>query len=586
MKVFGRILALLTPQERRRGMLVLAAAIVMAVVDTLGVASVMPFLAVLGNSGMIESNVWLARLYHLGGFASREDFLFALGLLALSMVLVAALVRTAGQYAILRYVNMRRYSISLRMMKGYLGQPYIFFVGRNSADLTSRMLSDVDGAVEICLSQVLQIVAYSLVIVMLIALLVAIDPVLVAVAFSIIAGFYLILYFSGLQSMRHAGRDRRQANHERFTITAEVFSDIKSVKLYGCEGTFLERFQAATLRFARHKALMSIFGLLPRYFLEAVSFGSVLVLALVLMRSHGDLGAVLPIMGVYAFAGYRLLPAVQTVYQGFIDLRFHLPAIEAIGADLQLVESIRRDADTDEILPLRQTIKFDDVAYCYPGAPRPVFSNLNFEIRVGETIGLVGPTGVGKTTAVDLLLGLLWPSQGRILIDGVALTDENHRAWQKNLGYVPQTILLADASIAENIAFGIPPEAIDRSAVEHAAKLANIHDFIVSELPKGYDTAVGERGVRLSGGQCQRIGIARALYRDPPVLVFDEATSALDTVTEAAVMEAINALQGQKTMIIIAHREATVRKCDRIFQFRKGAITGVNIENEQVRSSE
>lgn len=585
MKVFGRILALLTPQERRRGMLVLAAAIVMAVVDTLGVASVMPFLAVLGNPGMVESNAWLARLYQLGGFASREDFLFALGLLALSMVLFAALVRTAGQYAILRYVNMRRYSISLRMMKGYLGQPYIFFIGRNSADLTSRMLSDVDSAVENCLTQTLQIVAYSLVIVMLIALLVAIDPLLVAIAFSIIGGFYVAFYFSGQRSLRQAGRDRRQANRERFTTTAEVFGDIKSVKLYGCEDVFLNRFQTATLRFARHKALTDIFGLLPRYFLEAVSFGSVLVLALVLMRSHGDIGAVLPIMGVYAFAGYRLLPAVQTVYQGFIDLRFHLPAIEAIGADLQLAENIRHDANPDKVLPLRRSIKFDDVAYCYPGAPRPVFSNLDLEIHIGETVGFVGPTGAGKTTAVDLLLGLLRPSQGRILIDGVALTDDNHRAWQKNLGYVPQMILLADTSIAENIAFGIPPEAIDRNAVEHAARLANIHDFIVNELPEGYDSAVGERGVRLSGGQRQRIGIARALYRDPPVLVFDEATSALDMTTEAAVMEAINALQGQKTMIIIAHREATVRECDRIFQFKQGTITSANIENERVRPS-
>jgi ABC-type multidrug transport system fused ATPase/permease subunit len=252
-------------------------------------------------------------------------------------------------------------------------------------------------------------------------------------------------------------------------------------------------------------------------------------------------------------------------------MRASAAAVEAVIGDLKGQPPPLASAPRP--LPFREAIRFDDVTYQYPGATRPALRGADLAIPAGTAVGFIGATGAGKSTAVDLFLGLLVPTQGRILIDGVPLAADNRREWQANLGYVPQAIFLADATVAENIAFGVPAADIDRAAVERAARMANIHDFVVTALPNGYDTAVGERGIRLSGGQRQRIGIARALYRDPPVLVFDEATSALDSTTEAAVMEAVGALHGRKTMIIVAHRLSTTRGCDRIFTFVDGTVS-------------
>ena len=252
-------------------------------------------------------------------------------------------------------------------------------------------------------------------------------------------------------------------------------------------------------------------------------------------------------------------------------IKFNTAAVEAVLDDLK-VQAVPLSGPAAPI-PFRHSIRLENVSYRYPSARKPSLSGFDVEIAAGAAIGFIGATGAGKTTAVDLILGLLMPSSGRMLVDGVPITADNRRGWQANIGYVPQAIFLADASVAQNIAFGVPPAEIDQAAVERAARAANIHDFVVSGLPQGYQTEVGERGVRLSGGQRQRIGIARALYRDPPVLVFDEATSALDNATEAAVMEALGRLHGEKTIIIVAHRLSTTRDCDRIFTFAGGVVS-------------
>jgi ATP-binding cassette, subfamily B, bacterial PglK len=566
------ILALLTPQERRRGLLVLLIAVVMALVDTVGVASIMPFLAVLGNPGIVETNAYLGALYRFGGFASRDDFLFALGVAALAIVLVAALTRAAGQYAMLRFANMRRYALSRRLLKGYLGQPYAFFLNRNTADLKKRMLSDIDTAVDACLTTLVQMVAVGLVAVLLVALLIAVDPLIAAIVLAIVGGFYTAVYIVNRQLIGRLGRDRSLANRQRFTVAAEALGGIKEVKLFGREAAFDARFAGPALRFARHKATADAISLLPRYLIEAIAFGGALALALVLMRTLQDLGAVLPILGLYAFAGYRLLPAAQQLYAGVTRLRFGLPMAHTVVEDLLACQSSGALLDTGPALPLRESIRFEHVTFRYPGAALPALDRLQLEIRSGMSVGIVGKTGAGKTTVVDLLLGLLEPTEGHILIDGVPLNDANRRNWQRSIGYVPQSIFLADASVAANIAFGIAPEAIDAEAVERAARIANVHDFVAGELPSGYDTVIGERGVRLSGGQRQRVGIARALYHDPPVLVFDEATSALDNTTETAVMEAVSRLRQDRTIIIIAHRLTSVRDCDEIILLEHGKV--------------
>jgi len=306
---------------------------------------------------------------------------------------------------------------------------------------------------------------------------------------------------------------------------------------------------------------------------------------LYLMAQSGSFASALPIIALYAFAGYRLMPALQQIYGALTSLRFAGPALDALHQDLMSLQPAGPNTQ-QPAMPLTQAITLNNIVYRYPNAATPTLKSISLSIPAKSTVGLVGTTGSGKTTTVDLILGLLDAQEGTLAIDGQPITDHNKRAWQRAIGYVPQQIYLADDSVAANIAFGIEPEQIDLAAVERAAKIANLHEFVISDLPQGYATTVGERGVRLSGGQRQRIGIARALYHNPQVLILDEATSALDNLTEQAVMEAVHNLGHEITIILIAHRLSTVRECDQIFLLEKGELKGSGIYDELTASSQ
>jgi ABC-type multidrug transport system fused ATPase/permease subunit len=325
---------------------------------------------------------------------------------------------------------------------------------------------------------------------------------------------------------------------------------------------------------------------MPRFVLEAIAFGGMLSVVLYLMARSGSFVSALPIIALYVFAGYRLMPALQQIYAGLVRLRFAGPALDALHADLMsLKPADATDADTEAML-LRQAIKLANIQFGYPNAKEPALKGINLNIPANGTIGLVGATGSGKTTTVDIILGLLEPHEGTLTVDEKVINASNLRQWQKAIGYVPQQIYLADDSVAANIAFGVEPSRIDQAAVEHAAQIANLHDFVVNELPEGYATAVGERGVRLSGGQRQRIGIARALYHKPQVLILDEATSALDSLTEQAVMDAVSNLGNEITIILIAHRLSTVRQCDQIYLLDKGKVKAQGTYDQLMRNDD
>ena len=566
---------LLSPRERQTGTVVLAMMLFLALLETAGVASVMPFLAVLGNPELVETQPALAWLYERGGFESVDRFLFALGVGAFAMVVGSALFRILTTYAINRWTQMRRYSIGERLLATYLRQPYEFFLNRNSADLSKSILSEADELVGKVFHPLMNLVAYSLVAGGLVGFLIWLNPVLAGLVALTVGGAYGLIYLGVRGVLGRMGADRVTANRERFTAASEAFGGIKDLKLLGREEAYLKRFRGPASRFARYQSIAATLSTVPKYLIEAVGFGGVLLLALALLGSNGDLGSVLPVLGVYTFAGYRLLPSAQQIFQGLSNLRFGLPAVDDVWRELRLGAD-KHGAAKSKSKPLSPTgsIRFEGVHFTYPGAPGSAIKGVDIEILAGTSVALVGQTGAGKTTVVDLLLGLLSPTAGQITVDGVPLADDNLRTWQSSLGYVPQTIYLADATVAENIAFGVPPEAIDREAVNRAARLAAIHDFVEEELPDGYDTEVGERGVRLSGGQRQRLGIARALYHDPTVLVLDEATSALDNATERAIMAAVDALAGAKTVVMIAHRLSTVEGVGKIIVLRDGSVVG------------
>jgi ABC-type multidrug transport system fused ATPase/permease subunit len=329
---------------------------------------------------------------------------------------------------------------------------------------------------------------------------------------------------------------------------------------------------------------------LPRLVLETLAFGGILALVLYLMATQGNVAAILPIVGLYAFAGYRLLPAFKALFKSLAILRFHTATVQVI--DREVTENRAGLKEKHPLTEFRtpllfsQAVELREVTFSYPTSKRPALQHVSVVIPHRHSVAFVGPTGAGKTTLVDILLGLFTPQSGCLMVDGIPIRGENLLGWRHILGYVPQQIYLCDDTVTRNIAFGIPDEQIDPAAVEGAARIANVHDFIVKDLPRGYETLIGERGVRLSGGQRQRIGIARALYHDPDVLIFDEATSSLDGITENVVLEAINNMARTKTLIMIAHRLSTVESCDVIYLLDLGHVVGRGTYDELVASNE
>lgn len=378
-----------------------------------------------------------------------------------------------------------------------------------------------------------------------------------------------------------------EANARRFKIASEAFGGIKAVKLMGSEDTFVQRYSAYSFQYAKHNATAEVLSALPLYALETVAFGGIILIVLYLLATRGDLAQVLPLAGLFTFAGYRMMPAMQQIYSGAIQLRFNLAVLDTLHEALQVgvATTERRDSRDIEPLPFKDKLELHAITFRYPRTAEPVIRDLSLTIKAGSSVAFAGKTGSGKTTISDIILGLLPVDGGSMRVDGVEIGSENLRRWQRNLGYVPQDIYLQDDTIAANIAFGMADKEVDMAAVERAARIANIHDFIVGELPQGYESMIGERGVRLSGGERQRVGIARALYHDPAVLVLDEATSALDGATERMVFAAIENIARVKTLIIIAHRLTTVRKCDVVYVIDDGRIIARGTYGELMESN-
>jgi len=463
----------------------------------------------------------------------------------------------------------------LRVIRMYLRQPYSFFLNRNSSRLMLNATGEVEGVVNGVVIPVLQGVTKAAVAACIALLVIVVDPILALSFMGVVGGAYTLAFLLVKGRVADLGKKSQIANATRFRQAAEAFGSIKDLKLLGRESYYLDRFAAASAGYGHNMALQGTIAQAPRYLMEAIAFGSLVGLVLYLLAAKHDLGTVLPVLVLYAFTGYRLMPAFQGIFQNLTTVRFNWPSVELIASEMQNLERHELDRlplHSEGVMSFRQEIVLENVSFTYPTATEPVVCDLSLRIAKDTTIGLVGATGGGKTTIVDLILGLLSPTSGRLVIDSVPIDADNVRTWQANIGYVPQQVYLSDATIAMNVAFGLPESEIDLDKVEAASRAAQLHEFVMNELPAGYQTEVGERGIRLSGGQRQRIAIARALYRDPNVLVLDEATSALDGITEDAVVDAIKRLSHQKTIVTIAHRLSTVVNCDVIYVLEGGRI--------------
>ncbi|MDR5891927.1 ABC transporter ATP-binding protein [Halomonas mongoliensis] len=578
---------LLTGQQRRQLLSLQVLVVLMAFAEVAGVVAIGPFMAMVGDISRLQGDGLLAQAYLLSGASSPNQFLFWCGIAVLGILALAAAVSMYTVWRLSLYGHQLGAELSIRLYNHYMRQPWLFHSAGSSADLTNKIVQECNRITDALISPLMQMNAKIGVALCMILVIVLLNPLVALVGVCLFLGAYLLLYRTVRQRLDDHGDTISATQQLRFKLMAEGFGGIKDVLLTDRQPVFINRFESASRRYGRAKGLTKALSQAPRYAMELVAYGAVILLVLYLLASHhGQLGTILPLLSVYALAGFKLLPALQQIYASVSIMRGNLAAFDALRMDLYASREEETAPPTLDTGPRptlvpRQAVELCHVTFRYRPESAPALHDVSLRIPAHKVIGLVGASGSGKSTAIDLLLGLITPEQGELRVDGEPLAGPRRRAWQNSLGFVPQAIFLADASIRENIAFGLPPEQIDEARVRRAARMAHLDELLI-HLPDGLETRVGERGIQLSGGQRQRIGIARALYDDAEVLILDEATSALDGITEKLVMDAIHDFSGKKTIIMIAHRLATVRQCDAIYMMEAGRIVDHGTYDELV----
>jgi len=488
----------------------------------------------------------------------------------------------------MRFAYICEYNIGLRLLNTYLNQPYIWFLSKNSSELSKTILSELNQVIHGVLIPLLLVTANTAVSIAIVLVLIIVDTELAIYVGAGSIGFSFLISTITRNFVNRVGKERTRANSERYSHVSSIFGGIKEIKFSGLEQNFSDQFDKASKLYADSHSTSQAIAITPRFFLEAIAFGSIMLFILYNLQQGNELNNLLPLLALYALAGYRLLPSIQQIYANYTLLRFSWLALKSIKSDLSLEEKTDQGSmvSSNSKIRLKKSIDLKSLYYRYEPASPWILKDLNLTIPAFKTTGLVGLSGSGKTTTVDLILGLLGnPDKGRIVIDGNTLQKRNLRQWQRSLGYVPQSIFLLDDTIAANIAFGEHKNKINFRKVKKAAKMANLDEFVMKNLPDQYQTIVGERGTRISVAQMQRIGIARALYKQPEILILDEATSSLDTLTENTVMEAVENLSNKITIIIIAHRITTIKKSDFIYVLSDGKVEAHGAYNDLLKSS-
>jgi ABC-type multidrug transport system fused ATPase/permease subunit len=574
-KLIQQLFPLLTTRQRKQFYVLQLLVVMMAVGEIIGVASIAPFMALIGDMSLLHQDNLIAKLYQVSGVDTAEQFTFLLGVTVLVLLTLSASVSMLTIWRLSLFATKTGSEIAGRLYQHYMQQDWLFHASSSSAQLTKQIANE---AQRVTLSVLLPLMRMnaSLVLAIMMSTAVALyDPKIASVGLLVFLSAYMIVYKVVKKRLDYNGKTVSIALSQRYRLMNEGFGGIKDTILLGRQQGFIDRFQKTGIALAYSQGTNVTLAQSPRYLMELVAFGSIIALVLYLFKFYqGSLGTVLPILSVYALAGFKLIPAFQSIYANIALIRGNLAAFESIKEDLANSQSPNKtvsETRSNGGIKLKKSIRLKDIEFCYPSKTTPVLSQLNIEIKANTTVGVVGSSGSGKSTIIDIFLGLILPEKGQLLIDGVVITSKNVHNWQHIIGFVPQSIFLSEGTIAENVAFGIPKNKIDPNKIIKALKLSHL-DGLITDLPKGIDTTVGERGVQLSGGQRQRIGIARAVYHDASVLVFDEATSALDGVTEKKVMDAIHELSGKKTIILVAHRLKTVKQCDTIFVIDQGRL--------------
>jgi ABC-type multidrug transport system fused ATPase/permease subunit len=561
---------LLSPARRRGLLAVLVLMLLGALAELVAIGSVVPFLALLAGNTAAAPFSWLTNIFAALGAENRGEQLIAASLLFMTAALVAGAIRLQLAWSTQTFVLGLGHELAVEIQRRTLAQPYSYHVSRNSSEIIAS-LDKVRMLVFGVLLQLMRAVTAGFIAMFIIAALVRVDPLTAAVAAVAFGLLYALVSVFTRKRLARNSAVLGSAFEQRVQIIQESVGGIRDVIIDDSQAVYLEEFRKVDSRLTRAQATTAFMGSAPRFVIEAAGMVLVAALALAISGREGGLAQALPILGAVALGALRLLPLIQQLYTAWANLAGQRSVTAQV---LHLLELPVEEQSNSQVQPLEfsRGITFDKVSFTYPGRKDPALEDITLTIERGSRLALVGPTGSGKSTLADLLMGLLEPTTGTIAVDGVPLSRTNRRSWQCGIAHVPQSIFLADASIARNIAFGVPAASIDMERVARAAAAAQLDKFIAS-LSDGYETSVGERGVRLSGGQRQRLGIARAIHKDAPLLVLDEATSALDDDTEAAVIDALNRLGGHgRTIVIIAHRRSTVEHCDHVARLDNGRL--------------
>ena len=546
-----------------------------------GVTSVFPFFALAAEPERIRRSQFGGWLLHFLPPMDTNQLLVVAGSFAIAMLVLASLGSMASEYLRIRYAYGFCHWLRQRVFSSYAAQPYAFFLRRNSADLNQRLF-DVQAFITNVLLPIGEILTRLVLVVLLVGAVFLVQPWVALGAVFVFGGFYLLVFLWLRPRTRAVGNGLQFHNVGFWKHANQFLQGIKTVLVHGKARYFMDHALEHSARIGHFQSKIPIYSNGPRYLIEPIAFGGLVAIVVVMALRGRPFSDILPNLSVMALAGYRLLPALQLLYGQLVTVAANNYTLKQLEEEILDIEEETADVvGTPRTVPTERTsqpmtfqrdLRLENLTFQYPAATEPVLKDYNLTITKNESVGIAGPSGSGKSTLVDLMLGLHVPQVGALRVDGVPLTQQNLSAWRQMIGYVPQDIYLLDDTIAANIAFGVEPKDVDPATLREAALAAQILEFIEQELPQGFETTVGERGVRLSGGQRQRIGLARALYHRPQVLILDEATSALDHRTELAVMETIYRLQGTLTIITIAHRLSTLERCDRIIRLEKGII--------------
>ena len=585
--MLSKIYRVLAPDDRVKAAVVLAAILVMAAVEVVGVGSVFSFMKIVAEPSLIEESAVLSDARDVLGARDTASFLTAVGLAVLGVIVFRNAFGAFSAWLQVRFVMMTNHSVASRLLETYLNRPLAFHLATNSARSGKNVLIEATQLVGGSLMSLVRVCADGAVAAAVVGYLLWQDTVTTSLVVAVLGGGYSGVYLLLRRRLGDLGRARMRADEGRFKAVSESLGGVREIKLFAREPYFLDRFSESSLRLARLEVVNDVLKQAPRFAFDALAFGGLIAIALITLARDPDPAETIGVLTLYGVAGYRLVPSLHRVLQGISAIRFNTAVLDRLHDDLVSAPGTEPalGPSAAERLPFARDIRLESLGFRYAGAERAVIDGLDLVIPARGSVAFVGPTGAGKSTLVDLIAGLLEPTSGRVLVDGVALGPETRRRWRPNIGYVPQHIYLSDATLTQNIAFGIPDERIDHDAVVRAARMAHLHEFVTSRLAEGYGTPVGERGVRLSGGQRQRVGIARALYHAPSLLIFDEATSALDGITEEVIGETLRSLEGELAMILIAHRLTTVRSCDIIHLMSEGRIVDSGTYGELMRDN-